>query len=260
MVFTTLIKSRASMELERLAPMVGGSQQCLPQLLLGWVLNPQGSFRFSLWIGAKANWVASSFEEKRGAQYPTVRMGNRQAGDTRKGERACRSGRLRTECRWSLPPFHSFRFMSPVGAGRAEAGELACRRCVCVCPHPKMSNHRLPLDSWQQRENKTTAAFIAENTELSRSPNEPDGRALFLGGKAQDSRPRSRGRAVGPQTAHRPSRWRRVGQPPARGAGAEAQGPRHSSAGPCDAVGLLADCGFVESALRLACSLRYFSY
>lgn len=73
---------------------------------------------------------------------------------------------------WGIPPdrpppdvflSHLFSFISLfTQAGRAESEELISSRCVCVCLRPKMSNHRLPLDSWQQRENKTTAAFIAE--------------------------------------------------------------------------------------------------
>lgn len=104
-------------------------------------------------------------------------------------------------CSVALASFHQ--------AGRAECEELISSRCVCVRLHPKMSNHRLPLDSWQQRENKTAAAFIAENTKLTRLPNKPRRRSFISGRKC--SRLHSKESRVGSQTArrcHALARWK----------------------------------------------------
>lgn len=90
---------------------------------------------------------------------PTVSMGK--GGRLRPRERRVplRAPQGSVASPFSLPLYHLFIFDE---AGRAESEEPISSRCVCVRLHPKMSNHRLPLDSWQQRGNKTAAAFIAE--------------------------------------------------------------------------------------------------
>lgn len=107
----------------------------------------------------KASRVASSFGEEMDPWSPTVSTGKgRQAeAEGRAGAAAGPEGSVASP--FSLPLYHLFIFDE---AGRAESEEPISSRSVCVCLHPKMSNHRLPLDSWQQRGNKTAAAFIAE--------------------------------------------------------------------------------------------------
>lgn len=129
-------------------------------------------------------------------QDPTVRIRNRGVPGTR--IRVCAAAGLGS-CRVSPPTSPcSMRSVSLAslhwaGPGQAEREELISSRRVCVHLHPKTSNHRLPLDSWQQRENKTAAAFIAENTKLPLLPNKPRRRSLI---SAPNSRPRSLGWAV----------------------------------------------------------------
>lgn len=127
----------------------------------------------------------------------------------------------------SLASFHG------AGPGRAEFEELISSLCVCVRLHPKTSNHRLPLDSWQQREKKTAAAFIAENTKLPPLPNKPRRRSFI---SARDSRPRSLGWAVtSPDCALGASHLLGGGTPSSRSLRywpAGLQGDPHGSGGP----------------------------
>ena len=129
------------------------------------------------------------------------------------------------------PSSHLLSFMSPVDrAGRTESGELISSHCVCIRLHPKMSNHRLPLDSWQQRENKTTAAFIAENTKLTRLPNKPWWKGFISERKCWSLQ--SKEPLVGSQIAT-DWMWCPGGrQPLAQGSGAQGQGPCRWPVGP----------------------------
>lgn len=149
-------------------------------------IESQGSFKFSVWIWVKANWVASSFEENTNPQHPTVRMGNRQA--EAKGKLVLLQVWKAKQMRGSVL-FLSLSHLSPAPfpicsvssapfpqPGRAEPEELISSRCVCVRPHPKMPNHRLPLDSWQQ-------LSLLKNTKLTRLPNKPKHRSFISGRK-----------------------------------------------------------------------------
>ena len=153
-----------------------------------------------------------------------------------KRECRCRSGGPRDRGS-GHPPLHPVLFLICsvswvllTGAGRTESGELISSHRVCICLHPKMSNHRLPLDSWQQRENKTTAAFIAENTKLTRLPNKPWWKGFISERKCWSLQ--SKEPLVGSQIAT-DWMWCPGGrQPLAQGSGAQGQGPRRWPVGP----------------------------
>ena len=186
--------------------MVDGSWQCQPQLCY-WDERWIHRDLLCSVSGLKANWVASSFEEKNESQHPTVRMGNRGRLGTRgRVSAAAGLGGRRIEVQCSLPPsLHPTLFLicsvSRVPSRWLGLGELNPGSSFLATVFVYVSTRRclttdFLLTPGNREKTKPQQLSLLKTQNWLVCLISPDGRALFLGGNAEASGPRSPGWAV----------------------------------------------------------------